>query len=148
MCGCVCVCVCMCVENVVFTTLRRNVRVGRQKKKKKKRQKVIHICQKQFRFQMNYIFTKGNIPTQIHVLLLFIIYSRQKTTRRSAVRNWESQGESSHQMNWHVHGTNRACTSTWNNQQFVHKRANYGKGRASKSSQTLSEKNTRTVHSK
>ena len=88
MCVCVCVCVCecvsVCVENVVFTTLRRNVRVGRPKKKQDKRS---YICQKQFRFQMNYIFTKGNIPTQIHILLLFIIYSRQKATRRSAVRN-------------------------------------------------------------
>ena len=58
-----------------------------------------YICQKQFRFQMKYIFTipKGNIPTQIHVLLLLIKYSPQKTTRRSAVRNWEFQGECSHQ---------------------------------------------------
>ena len=34
---------CVCVENVVFTTLRRNVRVGRPKKKK--RQKVIHLSE-------------------------------------------------------------------------------------------------------
>ena len=74
---CVCECVCVCVENVVFTTLRRNVRVGRPKKKKK--DKMSYICQKQFRFQMNYIFTKGNIPTQIHVLLLFIFTPENDT---------------------------------------------------------------------
>ena len=72
----------------------------KKKKKKKKKDKRSYICQKQFRFQMNYIYTKGNIPTQIHVLLLIIMYSRQKTTRRSAVRNWEFQGKCSHQMNW------------------------------------------------
>ena len=42
-CVCVCECVCVCVDNVVFTALRRNVRVGRPKKKKKK--KVIHLSE-------------------------------------------------------------------------------------------------------
>ena len=81
----------MCVENVVFTTLRINVRVGRQKKKKKKkkkkRQKVIHLSEAvSLPCQMNYIFTKGNIPTQIRFIIVHNIFTPE-TTRRSAVRN-------------------------------------------------------------
>ena len=66
MCVCVRACVCVCVKNVVFTTLRINVRVGRPKKKDKRP----YVFQTQFSFQMNYIFTKGNIPTQIHAFII------------------------------------------------------------------------------
>ena len=31
--------------------------------------KMPYVCEKQFRFQMNYNFTTGNIPTQTHVFI-------------------------------------------------------------------------------
>ena len=76
---CVCVCVCVCVWKMLF--LQPSEETCGLADQKKKRQKVIHLS------EAVSLFTKGNIATQIHVLLLFIIYSRQKTTRRSAVRN-------------------------------------------------------------
>ena len=84
-CCCCCVCVCACVRVWKILFLQPSEETCGLADQKKKKMQRSYVCQKQFRFQ--YIFTKGNIPTQIHVFISVNDISPQKKTRRSAVRN-------------------------------------------------------------